>query len=65
MVRLALLALAAAAAPAAVVRGVHHFKELNSRDDLQYLNMVAPDCKSPPSHMIDACRPSHTRSTPC
>lgn len=43
--RLALLALAAAA-PAAVL-GVHHFKELNSRDDLQYLNMVAPDCKSP------------------
>lgn len=38
------LALALAAAPA--VLGVHHFKELNLREDLGYLNMVAPDCES-------------------
>jgi hypothetical protein len=40
------LALALAAVPAGIVMGVHHFKELNSVEDLQYLNMVAPDCES-------------------
>lgn len=39
------LALALAVAPAGLVLGVHHFKELNSREDMHYLNMVAPDCE--------------------
>jgi hypothetical protein len=39
------LALALAAVPAGLVVGVHHFKELGSVEDLQHLNMVAPDCE--------------------
>lgn len=54
MMRLALAL--AVVAPAGLVLGVHHFKELNSRDDMQYLNMVAPDCECG-KHYVSCRRP--------